>query len=214
MTNLATRREILVGVDPREPSVPVLAWAVEEAERRCVSLRLLVSIPPLHDTQHVDTTPHHMALQAQGERALAAAVETVLSLDPEARVEAELLDGMPAAVLCRRAASQARMVVVGSRRLSRPEEIFSREFGGRPPQRPSRLPGRRGEGPYRPPRCPLPAWQRRPHGRGGHAPPRSLGSQRGAGGPGDASARAYHCPAPGSPDHGAARCHRPNRGDR
>ncbi|MFD0427293.1 universal stress protein [Streptomyces zhihengii] len=41
-----TRTDILVGIDPRDISVPVLAWAADEAERRNAPLRLVVSVPP------------------------------------------------------------------------------------------------------------------------------------------------------------------------
>ncbi|HEY9440960.1 MAG TPA: universal stress protein [Streptomyces sp.] len=123
MANSTTGQEVCVGVDPRDPSVPVLAWAAEEAERRGLPLRLVLSVP--HDTQHVDTSPHHMALQAQGLQTLATAAETVLRITPQVRVETELVDGMPAAVLCQRAASGASIVVVGSRRLTRAGEILS-----------------------------------------------------------------------------------------
>ncbi|MET9550336.1 universal stress protein [Streptomyces sp. NPDC006627] len=126
MTNsAASHNEILVGIDPRDVSVPVLAWAADEAVRRSLPLRLLLSIPPMHDTQHVDTTPHYMSLRAQGEKALATAADAVRALRPDLPVTTQLLDGMPAAVLCRQAAAHARLVVVGSRRLSRPEEILS-----------------------------------------------------------------------------------------
>ncbi|MGA5421480.1 universal stress protein [Streptomyces lavendulocolor] len=119
------RNEVLVGIDPREVSVPVLAWAADEAERRASPLRLLLSVPDTHDTQHVDTTPHRMTLRAEGERALVAAADTVRALRPGLPVTTRLLDGRPAAVLRREAAAHARLVVVGSRRLSRPEEILS-----------------------------------------------------------------------------------------
>ena len=127
MANSTTGQEVCVGVDPRDPSVPVLAWAAEEAERRGLPLRLVLSVP--HDTQHVDTSPHHMALQAQGLQTLATAAETVLRITPQVRVETELVDGMPAAVLCQRAASGASIVVVGSRRLTRAGEMTARAAG-------------------------------------------------------------------------------------
>ncbi|GGK23279.1 universal stress protein [Streptomyces camponoticapitis] len=125
MTDRATGDEILVGVDPRGFPALVIAWAVAEAGLRNSPLRLVVAVPPMLDTQHVDTTPQYMALRAQGERALTAAAESVTGLAPEAHVETELLDGFPAAVLNQRATSNTRMVVLGSRRLSRPAEILS-----------------------------------------------------------------------------------------
>ncbi|MFI2368003.1 universal stress protein [Streptomyces sp. NPDC018833] len=124
MTNTAVRDEILIGVDPREQSVPALAWAADEAVRRGLSLRLVLSVPPLHDTQHVDTEPHRTARRARAETALATASEAVRALHPNLPMTTELLDGVPATTVCREAA-RACMVVLGSRRLSRWEEILS-----------------------------------------------------------------------------------------
>ncbi|MFE7751860.1 universal stress protein [Streptomyces sp. NPDC057428] len=118
-------QEIVVGVDPGDPSVPTLAWAADEADRRNLPLRLVLAVPPLHDTQHVDSTPQHMFLRAQGREALDAASETLSRLSPQACVTTELVDGRPAVVLCRKVTAHTSMVVVGSRRLSVPAEILS-----------------------------------------------------------------------------------------
>ncbi|MBM9617554.1 universal stress protein [Streptomyces zhihengii] len=125
MSVTGSRTDILVGIDPRDISVPVLAWAADEAERRNAPLRLVVSVPPLHDTQHVDTGPQHMTLASRGTAALAQAAETVRALHPDLTVATGLLDGMPAPMLCRQAAASGQLVVLGSRRLSRPEEWLS-----------------------------------------------------------------------------------------
>ncbi|MFE8006769.1 universal stress protein [Streptomyces sp. NPDC057418] len=125
MTDLDPDQEIVVGIDPRDPAVPALAWAADEAERRALPLRLVLALPPLHDTPHVDPKPRRLVLHAQGQEALTAAAQTIARLTPRVRVVTELVDGQPAAVLCRRANPPTRMVVVGSRRLSRPEEILS-----------------------------------------------------------------------------------------
>lgn len=124
MKNAAVRNELIVGIDPLEQSVPALAWAVDEADRRRLSLRLVTVVPPLPGGQHIDAPLRREMHQAQGERALAEAVATVRSLNADIPLTTEMLDGMPSAVLCRQA-ERARMVVVGSRRLSRPEEILS-----------------------------------------------------------------------------------------
>ncbi|MER5841755.1 universal stress protein [Streptomyces prasinus] len=124
MENTAVRNEVIVGIDPREQAVPALAWAADEAVRRRSSLRLVVAVPPLPGGQHVDAPWNRSMLRVQGESALADAVATVRALYAEVPLSTELLDGVPAAALCRKAA-RARMVVVGSRRLSRPEELFS-----------------------------------------------------------------------------------------
>lgn len=124
MENAAVRRDVIVGIDPFGQHVPALAWAVDEAVRRRSPLRLVVAVPPLPGGQHIDTPWRRAMLQAQGESALAEAVDTVRKLHAEVPLATELLDGIPSAVLCRKAA-QARMLVVGSRRLTRPEELFS-----------------------------------------------------------------------------------------
>ncbi|MFF6995521.1 universal stress protein [Streptomyces sp. NPDC008313] len=130
MKNTTVRNELIVGIDPQEQCVPVLAWAVEEAVRRRLSLRLVTAVPPVPGGQHVDASWRRTMLRAQGEGALDAAAATVRTLLAEVSPQVdvalttELLDGAPPAVLCREA-ERARMVVVGSRRLSRPEEFLS-----------------------------------------------------------------------------------------
>jgi nucleotide-binding universal stress UspA family protein len=124
MKDTAVRNEVIVGIDPRGQSVPALAWAVDEAVRRRSPLRLVLVVPPPPGEQHIDTSWRLTMLRAQGEDALAEAVATVRALDPEVPVATELLDGTPSAVLCQQA-RRARLVVVGSRRLSRAEELLS-----------------------------------------------------------------------------------------
>ncbi|MFF3304405.1 universal stress protein [Streptomyces sp. NPDC002908] len=121
----SAEQEIVVGIDPLDPSVPTLAWAAGEAGRRTQSLRLVLAVPPLHDTQHVDSAPERMSLRARGRQALESARETVLRLLPGAQVVTELTYGRPAAVLCLRSEGSACMVVVGSQRLSTPAELLS-----------------------------------------------------------------------------------------
>ncbi|MDF6022466.1 universal stress protein [Streptomyces sp. JH34] len=124
MARSGTGREIVVGIDPLDPSVPTLAWAADEGDRRNLSLRLVLAVPPPHDTRHMGSAPRLTSLRARGREALESAGETVFRLSPGLRVVTELVDGRPAAVLCRRSAVHARMVVVGSRRLSTPAEIL------------------------------------------------------------------------------------------
>ncbi|MFF1479087.1 universal stress protein [Streptomyces sp. NPDC058301] len=124
MENTAVRNEVMVGIDPRQQSIPALAWAVDEAVRRRLSLRLVTAVPPVPDGQHIDAPWRWTVIRAQGEDALAEAVATVRALHAEVPLTTELLDGTPSAALCRKAA-QTLMIVVGSRRLTRPEELFS-----------------------------------------------------------------------------------------
>ncbi|KAB2970830.1 universal stress protein [Streptomyces sp. SS1-1] len=123
MTDTAVRDEIVVGIDPREQSVPALAWAVDEAGRRGLSLRLVMGVPPVQGGQHVDAPYRRTMFRARGENALDEAAATVRALSADVPVTTGLLDGVPSAVLCGQAA-RARMIVLGSRRLSRAEEIF------------------------------------------------------------------------------------------
>ncbi|GGQ19953.1 universal stress protein [Streptomyces roseolilacinus] len=123
MATTAGREGILVGVDPEEQSLPALAWAADEAVRRGLGLRMVLSVPPSRDTWHGDAEPHRTARCARGRNALATAAEAVRALQPGVPVTTELLDGVPASVLCREAA-HARLVVLGSRWLGRWEEAF------------------------------------------------------------------------------------------
>ncbi|MFH8727324.1 universal stress protein [Streptomyces termitum] len=124
MSTTQEHREIVVGVDPVREGGLALAWAADEARRRGLALRLVVAVPPAHDTQHVDGTPRHQALTRKAEDALRAAADRVRDRQPDVRVGAELADGFPAAVMAG-AAQQAAMAVLGSRHLSRTEEFLS-----------------------------------------------------------------------------------------
>ncbi|MGX1912686.1 universal stress protein [Streptomyces phaeochromogenes] len=46
MENTAVRNEVIVGIDPRQQSVTALAWAVDEAVRRRLPLRLVLVCHP------------------------------------------------------------------------------------------------------------------------------------------------------------------------
>ncbi|HET6352675.1 universal stress protein [Streptomyces sp.] len=124
MTALAERREMIVGVDPQHQSRPALAWAADEAHRRQLALRLLLAVPPSHDTRRADSTAHHIELRRRGAEALTSAASWIRERHGELELITDLLDGFPALALCRHS-EQARMVVLGSRRLGRAEEFFS-----------------------------------------------------------------------------------------
>lgn len=124
------RHEITVGVDPQGGSRPALAWAADEARRWSAPLRLVLSVPALHDLPH-GTRRHRRGadsarraeLRNEGARLLDEEATWVADTHAGLTVTTELLDGGPAAVLCGRSA-QARMIVLGSRRLGRPAEFF------------------------------------------------------------------------------------------
>ncbi|MFB7712423.1 universal stress protein [Streptomyces sp. NPDC056105] len=124
MTNTADDREILVGIDPARECHMLLAWAADDAHRRRRPLRLLVAVPAPHHVQHVDVSTRMKAQLREGERALAAAASWVRERHDDVEVATDVLDGHPAHVLIRQS-GRARMIVLGSRHLSRTEEFLS-----------------------------------------------------------------------------------------
>ncbi|KOY56963.1 universal stress protein [Streptomyces sp. XY332] len=120
----AGSRDIVVGIDPDRNWHLALAWAADEAQRRRLPLRLVLVVPPQHDTQHVDDTPGQTALRQTGSDRLEQACNWVRDRHPEVAVTGDLLGGFPAPVLGG-AAREARMIVLGSRHLSRTAEFFS-----------------------------------------------------------------------------------------
>ncbi|MGW7456274.1 universal stress protein [Streptomyces sp. NPDC054797] len=115
---------IVVGVDPLRNWHLALAWAADEAQRRRIPLRVALAVPPQRDTQHVDGTPRYLSLQAAGAERLEAAAAWARDRYPDLDLETVLLDGLPAPVLGG-LSRDARMLVLGSRHLSRTEEFFS-----------------------------------------------------------------------------------------
>ena len=115
---------ILLGVDPRAQSVPALVWAADEAVRRGLVLRLVVAVPPAHDGLRYDALARQSALRLRAESAIANAEDLVRELHDGLRIATERVNGVPATVL-RDMAQHAALVVVGSRRLGRPAEMFS-----------------------------------------------------------------------------------------
>ncbi|MER7958087.1 universal stress protein [Streptomyces sp. NPDC096030] len=117
--------DIVIGVDPRDQSIPALVWAADEAVRRGLRLRLVVAVPPAHDRLGYDAFSHHSALRLRAESALANAEDLVRTLHGELRTTTELVDGVAATVLCERAEGSA-LVVLGSRRPGRAAEFLGK----------------------------------------------------------------------------------------
>ncbi|MFJ7265316.1 universal stress protein [Streptomyces sp. NPDC099050] len=118
-------RDIAVGIDPAGGWLLPLAWAADEAHRSNVRLRLVLAVPSPHDTEHVvDDTAQHNALRQASSEALEEAAVWARERHPGTELATVLRDGYPAPVLCG-TSRHARMVVLGSRHLTRPEEIFS-----------------------------------------------------------------------------------------
>ncbi|QNS02304.1 universal stress protein [Streptomyces xanthii] len=116
--------EVVVGVDPRELSVPALLWAADEATCRGLRLHLVCAVPPVHDHLAYDAVNHGAALRVRAGSALADADDLLRDLHPGLSPVTELVDGPPAAVLGERAA-RATLTVVGSRRLGRFAEVLA-----------------------------------------------------------------------------------------
>ncbi|WP_406510909.1 universal stress protein [Streptomyces sp. NBC_00212] len=121
--DIAEGRDIVVGVDPAGTGRLALAWAVDEAHRRKVRLRLVLTVPPRHDTQHVDDEPRYIALRQTGSDSIKGAAAWAEARHADVELATDLLDGAPAPVLCR-LSRHARMVILGSRHLSRAQEFF------------------------------------------------------------------------------------------
>ncbi|MBP2586168.1 nucleotide-binding universal stress UspA family protein [Streptomyces sp. PvR006] len=124
MTGTMERRDIVVGIDPVKNWHVALAWAVDEAHLRGAGLRLVVAVPPPHDTHHVDDTPRHLARRQAGTEALRAALAWAHTRQPGTKATSSLLDGFPAAALAA-LSNEADIIVLGSRHLSRTEEFLS-----------------------------------------------------------------------------------------
>ncbi|MFD7553784.1 universal stress protein [Streptomyces sp. NPDC059835] len=116
--------DIVVGIDPARDWHLPLAWAADEAHRRRLPLRLVLAVPPERGTDHVDGTPGRMALRQTGADRLDQARNWVHDRQPETGVTCDLLHGFPATALGG-VAGEARLIVLGSRHLSRTAEFFS-----------------------------------------------------------------------------------------
>ncbi|MET7519312.1 universal stress protein [Streptomyces sp. NPDC005480] len=117
-------RELAVGLDPvRDWHLP-LAWAADEAHRRRLGLHLVVVVPSQRDSHRAGGTLHQIALRQSGERVLEEGLNWARDRHPELAVTSDLLEGSPPSVLGG-LTHGVRMLVLGSRHLSRTEEFFS-----------------------------------------------------------------------------------------
>ncbi|MFF3608408.1 universal stress protein [Streptomyces sp. NPDC002463] len=124
MTRTTDRRAVVIGIDPVKNWHLALAWAADEAHLRGTALRLVVAVPPQHDTQHVDDTPRQLAQRQAGTEVLRTALAWAQARQPGVTVTSALLDGVPAGVLSD-LSHEAGLIVLGSRHLSRTEEFLS-----------------------------------------------------------------------------------------
>ncbi|ROQ26310.1 nucleotide-binding universal stress UspA family protein [Streptomyces sp. PanSC19] len=124
MTSTTDRSDVVVGIDPVKDWHMALAWAADEAHLRGRGLRLVVAVPPRHDTQHVDDTPRHQAQQRAGTETLRAALAWAHARQPAVKATSFLVDGFPAGTLAG-LSREAHMIVLGSRHLNRTAEFLS-----------------------------------------------------------------------------------------
>ncbi|WP_306665054.1 MULTISPECIES: hypothetical protein [Streptomyces] len=101
MTDVGERHEIIVGIDPARDWHLPLAWAVDEARRRGLALRLVVAVPPRHDTQHVDDTSRSITLHQTASEVLRASAAWSRERYPGIDQAVDLVDGFPTPVIGR-----------------------------------------------------------------------------------------------------------------
>jgi nucleotide-binding universal stress UspA family protein len=106
------RRPIVVGVDPDPAKRTALAWAVDEAARRRLPLRLV----------HADDG--NRTLHLVGDQVLKTAVVFAESRRPEVEVTGVLAEGTPARVLLDHS-REASALVLGSWHLGRVRQVFA-----------------------------------------------------------------------------------------
>ncbi|WP_158888123.1 universal stress protein [Amycolatopsis anabasis] len=119
MSDLATRRVVLAGVDGSPSAIHAVRWAAREAARRQAPLRLFHACPLPPATAHVPVALRHDyrdTLLVRGHEWLAEAEFAATQVAPGITVRRDLRVGAAAGQLVRESAS-AGLVVVGSRGL-------------------------------------------------------------------------------------------------
>ncbi|WP_433917956.1 universal stress protein [Streptomyces canus] len=129
MSSADGRGAIVVGVDPDPSKRLALAWAVDEADRRGLPVRLVhAQGVPTGGYRTGEARPSweewNRTLHEAGAEALKEAVAFVESRRPTVEVSTLLAEGEPAWVL-REEARDASLVVVGSWHLSTRREMFT-----------------------------------------------------------------------------------------
>ncbi|MCX4460601.1 universal stress protein (plasmid) [Streptomyces sp. NBC_01340] len=128
MSRPGDRRPIVVGVDPDPAHRMALAWAADEAARRRLPLRPVhVEGVPTRGYGRREIPPSweewNEALHQAGKQVLEEAAKFVTAKHPQLEVDALLAEGDPVWVL-REQSRDATAVVLGSRHLSRAQEVF------------------------------------------------------------------------------------------
>ncbi|MGW2459786.1 universal stress protein [Streptomyces sp. NPDC001761] len=128
MSRPVDRRPIVVGLDPVPGHRMAPAWAADEAARRRLPLRLVhAEGVPTRGCRGREVPPSweewNEALHKAGQQVLEEAVAFVAARHPRLEVEVLLAEGEPVWVL-REQSRGATAVVLGSRHLSRRQEVF------------------------------------------------------------------------------------------
>lgn len=128
MSGPTDRRPIVVGVDPDPAKRMALAWAADEAARRGLPLRLVhAEGTPTGGYRTGEVRPSweewNAALHRAGERVLEDAVGFVAARHSRLETDALLAEGNTVWIL-REQSHDATAVVLGSRHLSRVQEVF------------------------------------------------------------------------------------------
>ncbi|WP_336115675.1 universal stress protein [Streptomyces sp. PTD9-10] len=128
MSPSGERRPIVVGVDPDTSRQTALAWAADEAARRGLPLRPVhVEGVPTRGYRGREVPPSwegwNESLHEAGKQVLEEAANFVGARHPQVEVDALLAEGDPVWVL-REQSRDATAVVLGSRHLSRGQEVF------------------------------------------------------------------------------------------
>ncbi|WP_406164705.1 universal stress protein [Streptomyces sp. NBC_00996] len=128
MSRPGDRRPIVVGVNPDPSRQTALAWAADEAARRRLPLRPVhVEGVPTRGYRGREIPPSweewNAALHKAGKQVLEEAADFVTARHPQIEVDAVLAEGDPVWVL-REQSREATAVVLGSRHLSRAQEVF------------------------------------------------------------------------------------------
>ncbi|MEU5591809.1 universal stress protein [Streptomyces sp. NPDC020298] len=128
MSQSSDRRPIVVGVAPDPTQRMALAWAADEAARRRLPLRPVhAEGVPTRGYRGREVPPSweewNEALHKAGKQVLEEAAAFVTTRHPQLEVDTLLMEGAPAWAL-REQSREATAVVLGSRHLSRTQEVF------------------------------------------------------------------------------------------
>ncbi|MFG2695330.1 universal stress protein [Kitasatospora sp. NPDC048407] len=117
-------RSVVLGVDALGDHDDALRWAADEAERRGLPLRMIHVVQPSPRSMRVLGAAFQQDQRRVGRRQLHLAGRLARTRHRDLEVSAEILEGAPGPVLVR-ASREAAYVVLGSRSLSRVEELLS-----------------------------------------------------------------------------------------